>query len=80
MRKAAVWAAVAAVVLGGGASAYKLANAGGDVASLFDPNRPDCPGQIVCPLTGDLVCRDQCPLGDASALENEALSCCQGKK
>lgn len=24
-------------------------------------DRPDCPGKIVCPLTGQLVCRDQCP-------------------
>lgn len=26
-------------------------------------NRPDCPGLIVCPITGDEVCRDRCPLG-----------------
>jgi hypothetical protein len=26
--------------------------------------RPDCPGKIVCPLTGELVCRDQCPTAD----------------
>lgn len=26
--------------------------------------RADCPGKIVCPLTGELVCRDRCPLGD----------------
>jgi hypothetical protein len=30
-----------------------------------NPDRPDCPGQITCPLTGQLVCRDQCPLLDA---------------
>lgn len=23
--------------------------------------RTDCPGKIECPLTGELVCRDQCP-------------------
>jgi hypothetical protein len=23
--------------------------------------RPDCPGKITCPLTGEVVCRDQCP-------------------
>ena len=27
--------------------------------------RSDCPGKIVCPLTGDGVCRDQCPRVDA---------------
>ena len=29
--------------------------------------RPDCPGQIVCPLTGELVCKDKCPVGKAPA-------------
>lgn len=23
-----------------------------------------CPGKIVCPLTGELICRDQCPRVD----------------
>lgn len=23
--------------------------------------RADCPGKITCPLTGDVICRDQCP-------------------
>ncbi len=26
--------------------------------------RADCPGKIICPLTGDLVCRDRCPTAD----------------
>lgn len=26
--------------------------------------RADCPGKIKCPLTGELVCRDQCPAID----------------
>ena len=37
-------------------------------------DRPDCPGRIICPSTGDLVCNDRCPLG-----ENEAArtpQCC----
>ena len=37
-------------------------------------DRPDCPGKIICPVTGDLVCKDRCPLG-----ENEAVrtpQCC----
>lgn len=29
-------------------------------------DRPDCPGKIVCPLTGQLICKDQCPARDAS--------------
>jgi len=28
------------------------------------PARTDCPGKIVCPLTGEIVCRDQCPRVD----------------
>ncbi len=28
--------------------------------------RSDCPGKVVCPITGEEVCRDQCPLIDAS--------------
>ncbi len=26
--------------------------------------RPDCPGKITCPLTGQEVCRDKCPTVD----------------
>lgn len=43
-------------------------------------SRADCPGKIVCPLTGELVCRDECPL-NAAAAETESRqasrrSCC----
>ena len=27
-------------------------------------DRADCPGKIVCPQTGELVCRDRCPTVD----------------
>lgn len=27
-----------------------------------DSNRPDCPGKITCPLTGEQVCADRCPV------------------
>ena len=26
-------------------------------------SRSDCPGKIICPLTGELVCKDRCPFG-----------------
>ncbi len=26
--------------------------------------RADCPGKIVCPVTGKLICQDQCPMID----------------
>ena len=28
--------------------------------------RADCPGKFVCPETGKLICRDQCPTIDAN--------------
>ncbi len=30
-----------------------------------DAVRSDCPGKIECPLTGELVCKDRCPLAAA---------------
>ena len=35
--------------------------------------RIDCPGKVICPLTGEEVCKDQCPLIDASRAD------CPGK-
>lgn len=29
-----------------------------------ETDRTDCPGKIVCPETGELVCRDRCPTVD----------------
>ncbi|MEO2015855.1 MAG: hypothetical protein ABGZ53_15960 [Fuerstiella sp.] len=44
-------------------------------ASGFDGSteRADCPGKVVCPLTGEEVCKDQCPLIDSSRTD------CPGK-
>lgn len=28
--------------------------------------RADCPGKIVCPLSGELTCRDECPTIDST--------------
>ncbi len=53
MRKLAFWGALAVVALSG-VLAYPLAFAG--------TQRSDCPGKVVCPLTGNEVCKDQCPL------------------
>lgn len=38
-------------------------------SDLSNGERADCPGKIECPLTGELVCKDQCPLQE---------SCCAG--
>jgi hypothetical protein len=44
--------------------------------SPTDPNRPDCPGQIRCPQTGEWVCKDRCPeLEDEEAKKREETSC-----
>lgn len=37
------------------------------LASEPSPERADCPGKITCPLTGEEVCKDQCPLGAEGA-------------
>lgn len=48
------------------------------VSSSSSTSRTDCPGKIVCPLTGDLVCKDHCPLGKEKNEERPVLSsCCQ---
>ena len=46
--------------------ALTLLGLGGLVFARASPDRPDCPGKIECPLTGELVCRDQCPVVDPS--------------
>ncbi|MBI4576116.1 MAG: hypothetical protein HY722_07635 [Planctomycetes bacterium] len=69
MKKTAMmWTAAAVLALTGGLFAYELAFASGA--------RADCPGRIVCPLTGALVCADQCPLGPDKAREDAAPTCC----
>ena len=46
-----------------------------------DAIRPDCPGKIVCPLTGELVCKDRCPLGEGqSKAQVASQSCCEALK
>lgn len=37
------------------------AGTGRMVTGTIDTARPDCPGKIACPLTGELVCADRCP-------------------
>jgi hypothetical protein len=38
-----------------------LASVGALGVAAATSGRVECPGKIVCPLTGELVCRDQCP-------------------
>lgn len=43
-----------------------LAAAGAFGLSGSKAERSDCPGQITCPITGEVICRDRCPNVDAS--------------
>lgn len=54
--RAKVLLPLAVVVVVGGAVAYSLAFA--------STQRTDCPGTVICPLTGKEVCQDRCPLLD----------------
>lgn len=64
MRKLAALLSLAAIAVVG-VAAYSLAFAGVEGGS--------CPGKVACPLTGDEVCKDQCPLVD------EQRADCPGK-
>ncbi len=33
----------------------------GDGVATPQDDRPDCPGRIVCPVTGQEICADRCP-------------------
>jgi hypothetical protein len=37
-----------------------LASAGAFGLAAAKPDRADCPGKITCPLTGEVICRDEC--------------------
>ena len=56
MRKVVIWTAMLALVFGGTVYGYTAASS----------TRTDCPGKIICPITGHEVCKDQCPLADAA--------------
>lgn len=41
-----------------------LATAGAFGIARASSERVDCPGKITCPVTGETICRDQCPTID----------------
>ena len=45
----------------------------------FNAERADCPGQVTCPLTGELVCKDRCPLTSSvdEIVESDVPACCE---
>lgn len=56
--------ALAVLALTGGVFAYRAAT------------RPDCPGKIVCPLTGEIICADKCP-AQTTTVSVEVPACCK---
>ena len=67
MKRLLVRSAVAIVLLGGAVFALRAST-----------ERADCPGKIVCPLTGEVICADRCPLGTTAAAETPG--CCKQTK
>ena len=70
--KTTLWIATAALLLAGGVFAYNLASA--------RAHRSDCPGKIICPITGEEICRDRCPLGAAPTASETTPACCRSGK
>ena len=33
------------------------------VLNAFSEKGARCPGKITCPISGQVICRDQCPIG-----------------
>ena len=64
VRKIAASVAVVMLLMAGTVLAYGF---------VTNAARPDCPGKVECPLTGEQVCKDQCPLIDADRAD------CPGK-
>ena len=68
--KSVVWLAVLLIAGIAMIASANTAPAGNDA-------RPDCPQQVACPLTGELVCLDQCPLPSTDqARETDTPVCC----
>ena len=64
MKSKIIWASGLLLVLGVSVAAH-----GFTVGSTRD----ECPGKVVCPISGEEVCKDRCPLIDASRTD------CPGK-
>lgn len=62
----------------GGVFALGIAGLEG-VDATYDAARPDCPGQATCPLTGELVCKNRCPLVGAAndSVSDKTPLCCR---
>ena len=69
MKKLILGGVVAGLLLAGGVFAYHVSK-----------TRANCPGKIVCPLTGQVICADECPVAaDETATAAEVPDCCKAK-
>jgi hypothetical protein len=69
MSRIALWTAGATLALGGVVLAHRIVSR--------DATRSDCPGRIVCPITGKEVCIDRCPLTKQEAKAQAVPACCR---
>lgn len=69
MSKKVLWILAVALVLTGGVMAYGVMSSG--------EGRADCPGKIQCPLTGEWICRDRCPVQAEQARGASEPACCR---
>lgn len=70
MRRKVLWTLVAlSLVLGAGLYVFP--------SGPESRQRPDCPGTIVCPISGRVVCIDRCPLGATRSDESHRPACCR---
>lgn len=74
--KTAMFTILILALVGGGVA---LAASGSNDNVLKDPNRSDCPGLIECPLTGEMICADECPLADGEKADADVPPCCRDK-
>jgi hypothetical protein len=77
MNKRKLWTGAAALLLAAGVGAYAL----GTARASRHAERADCPGKITCPLTGEEICKDKCPVGvEAQASAAKKSGYCPSKK
>ena len=73
MKKLVIPSLLGLVALVGLVAVYPLAK-----ASTW-AERSDCPGKVICPLTGQEVCKDRCPLTAKAEKTDPTRADCPGQ-
>lgn len=73
MKRLTITSLFGVLALGLVAAAYPLATA------KTKAQRSDCPGKVVCPLTGEEVCMDRCPLTAKATKTDPTRADCPGQ-